>query len=137
MKISHAHFSYYWKTEFYPKWFLFSEWVTYYNLWSIGVINHICKFLIKTVSMRLSKDSTTDPSVHYPACMHVQGVKQSVCTSVIVVVVIGTKITRSRVLGICAQFIALVSLFEQFEGCTNQFFTDIYRLVVLTARTDA
>ena len=31
---------------------------------------------------------------------HVQGVKQSVCLSV--VVVIGTKIARSRVLGICA-----------------------------------
>ena len=33
--------------------------------------------------------------------MHAQGVKQSVCMSV-VVVVIGTKIARSRVLGICA-----------------------------------
>ena len=36
-----------------------------------------------------------------------------------------------------ARFIALVSLFEQFEARTNQFFTDIYRLVVFTARTDA
>ena len=35
--------------------------------------------------------------------MHAQGVKQSVCLSVVVVVVVvGTKITRSRVLGICA-----------------------------------
>ena len=35
---------------------------------------------------------------------HVQGVKQSVCTSVIVViiVVVGTKIARSCFLGICA-----------------------------------
>ena len=34
---------------------------------------------------------------------HAQGVKQSVCPSVVVVVVVvGTKITRSRVLGICA-----------------------------------
>ena len=32
---------------------------------------------------------------------HAQGVKQSVCMSVVVVVV-GTKIARSRVLGICA-----------------------------------
>ena len=30
---------------------------------------------------------------------HVQGVKQSVCLSVVVVVVIGTKITRFRILG--------------------------------------
>ena len=36
-----------------------------------------------------------------------------------------------------ARFVALVSLFEQFEARTNQFFTDIYRLVVLTTRTDA
>ena len=35
------------------------------------------------------------------------------------------------------RFVTLVSLFEQFETRTNQFFTDIYRLVVLTARTDA
>ncbi|MCG8623774.1 MAG: hypothetical protein MJE68_17500, partial [Proteobacteria bacterium] len=33
--------------------------------------------------------------------VHAQEVKQSVCPSVIVVVV-GTKITRSRVLGVCA-----------------------------------
>ena len=34
---------------------------------------------------------------------HAQGVKQSVCMSVVVVVVVvGTKIARSRVLGICA-----------------------------------
>ena len=33
---------------------------------------------------------------------HAQGVKQSVCMSVVVVVVIGTKIARSRVLGVCA-----------------------------------
>ena len=34
---------------------------------------------------------------------HAQGVKQSVCLSVVVVVVvIGTKIARSRVLGVCA-----------------------------------
>ena len=33
-----------------------------------------------------------------------------------------------------ARFVALVSLFEQFEGRINQFFTDIYRLVLLTAR---
>ena len=32
---------------------------------------------------------------------HAQGVKQSVCISVVVVV--GTKIARSRVLGICAR----------------------------------
>ena len=32
---------------------------------------------------------------------HALGVKQSVCTSVVVVVV-GTKIARSRVLGVCA-----------------------------------
>ena len=32
---------------------------------------------------------------------HAQGVKQSVCPSVVVVVV-GTKIARSRVLGVCA-----------------------------------
>ena len=32
--------------------------------------------------------------------VHAQGVKQSVCLSVVVVVV-GTKIARSRVLGIC------------------------------------
>ena len=31
----------------------------------------------------------------------------------------------------------LVSLFEQFEAHTHQFFTDIYRLVALTACTDA
>ena len=36
-----------------------------------------------------------------------------------------------------AQFVALVSLFEQFEARTNQFFIDIYRLDVLIARTDA
>ena len=35
-------------------------------------------------------------------CMHVQGVKQLVCLSVVVVAVVGTKIARSRVLGICA-----------------------------------
>ena len=35
-----------------------------------------------------------------------------------------------------ARFIALVSLFEQFEARTNQFFTGIYRLVVLTVLTD-
>ena len=37
---------------------------------------------------------------------HAQGVKQSVCMSVVVVVVVvvvvGTKIARSRVLGVCA-----------------------------------
>ena len=37
---------------------------------------------------------------------HAQGVKQSVCPSVVVVVVVvvvvGTKIARSRVLGVCA-----------------------------------
>ena len=34
---------------------------------------------------------------------HAQGIKQSVCLSVVVVVVVvGTKIARSRVLGICA-----------------------------------
>ena len=33
-----------------------------------------------------------------------------------------------------ARFVALVSFFEEFEACTNQFFTDIYQLVVLTAR---
>ena len=36
-----------------------------------------------------------------------------------------------------AWFVAFVSLFEQFKAGTNQFFTDIYQLVVLTARTDA
>ena len=36
-----------------------------------------------------------------------------------------------------ARFVALVSLFEQFELRINQFFTDIYRLVVLIACTDA
>ena len=37
-----------------------------------------------------------------------------------------------------ARFVELaVSPFEQFKGRTNQFFTDIYRLVVLTARMDA
>ena len=36
-----------------------------------------------------------------------------------------------------ARFVPLVSLFEKFEACINQFFTDIYRLAVLTARTDA
>ena len=36
---------------------------------------------------------------------HAQGVKQSVCTSVVVVVVVvGTKIARSRVLGVCAYY---------------------------------
>ena len=36
-------------------------------------------------------------------CTHVQGVKQSVCPSVvIIIVVIGTKIARFRILGICA-----------------------------------
>ena len=35
----------------------------------------------------------------YPTCMHAQGVKKSVCPSVVVVV--GTKIARSQVLGIC------------------------------------
>ena len=34
--------------------------------------------------------------------MHAQGVKQSIYLSVVVVVVIGTKIAKSRVLGICA-----------------------------------
>ena len=34
--------------------------------------------------------------------MHAQGIKQSVCLSVVVVVVVSTKIARSRVLGICA-----------------------------------
>ena len=35
--------------------------------------------------------------------MHAQGVKQSVCLSVIVaIIVVGTKIAKSRVLGICA-----------------------------------
>ena len=35
--------------------------------------------------------------------MHVQGVKQLVCLSVVVViVVVGTKIARSCILGICA-----------------------------------
>ena len=35
--------------------------------------------------------------------MHAQGVKQSICMSVVVVVVIviGTKIARSHILGIC------------------------------------
>ena len=33
--------------------------------------------------------------------MHAQAVKQSVCLSVVVVVIINTKITRSHVLGIC------------------------------------
>ena len=33
---------------------------------------------------------------------HAQGVKQSVCLSVVVVVVVSTKIARSRVIGICA-----------------------------------
>ena len=36
-----------------------------------------------------------------------------------------------------ARFVALVSRFEKFEARINQFFTDIYRLAVLTARTDA
>ena len=35
------------------------------------------------------------------------------------------------------RFVALVSHFEQFEVRRNQFFTDIYGLVVLTACTDA
>ena len=34
--------------------------------------------------------------------MHAQGIKQSVCLSVVVVIVISTKIARSRILGICA-----------------------------------
>ena len=34
--------------------------------------------------------------------MHAQGAKQLVCTSVVVIVVISTKIARSSVLGICA-----------------------------------
>ena len=36
--------------------------------------------------------------------MHEQGVKQSVCLSVVIVVVVGMKIARSSVLGICASF---------------------------------
>ena len=36
----------------------------------------------------------------YLPCVHAQGVKQSVCPSIVVVV--GTKIARSRVLGVCA-----------------------------------
>ena len=36
-----------------------------------------------------------------------------------------------------ARFVALVSLCEQLEAHTDQFITDIYRLAVLTARTDA
>ena len=36
-----------------------------------------------------------------------------------------------------ARFVALVSLFEQFEARINQFITDTYRLVVLTARINA
>ena len=38
--------------------------------------------------------------------MHAQGVKRSVCLSVVVVVVVavGTKIAESRVLGICAGY---------------------------------
>ena len=35
---------------------------------------------------------------------HAQGIKQSVCPSVVVVVVVGTKIARSRILGICAYY---------------------------------
>ena len=40
----------------------------------------------------------------FSPCAHAQGVKQPVCTSVVfvvVIVVVGTKITRSRVLGSC------------------------------------
>ena len=36
-----------------------------------------------------------------------------------------------------ARFVALVSLFEQFEACINQFITDTYRLAVLTACINA
>ena len=36
-----------------------------------------------------------------------------------------------------ARFVALVSVFEKFEAHISQFFTDICRLVVLTARTYA
>ena len=40
--------------------------------------------------------------VHSLPCVHVQGVKQLVCLIVVIIVVIGTKIARSHVLGICA-----------------------------------
>ena len=36
-----------------------------------------------------------------------------------------------------ARFVALVSYVQQFEAYRNQFYTDIYRFVVLTTRTDA
>ena len=38
---------------------------------------------------------------NYPGRVHAQGVKQSVCPSVVIVVVVGTKVSRSCVLGIC------------------------------------
>ena len=41
-------------------------------------------------------------SVPFLPRAHAQGVKQSVCPSVVVVV--GTKIARSRVLGVCAYY---------------------------------
>ena len=54
-------------------------------------------------------ESRRTVNCNYPARMlpraHAQGVKQSVCMSVVVVVVVvvvGTKIARSRVLGVCA-----------------------------------
>ena len=57
--------------------------------------------------MRINKKSVTiiffcTPIPLLPRA-HALGVKQSVCTSVVVVVVVvGTKIARSRVLGVCA-----------------------------------
>ena len=43
-----------------------------------------------------------EPENHFLPRAHAQGVKQSVCPSVVVVVVVGTKIAIYRVLGVCA-----------------------------------
>ena len=70
------------------------------------------------MKIRHAREITSDPTTYYWVTRtamkkgmsvftllprtHAQGVKQSVCLSV--VVVIGTKIARSRVLGICAYY---------------------------------
>ena len=76
----------------------------------------ICLVSISS-TIRLHKRNTSIPELRirgspwcsvtqYETCLlpraHAQGVKQSVCTSVVLVIVVGTKIARSRVLGICA-----------------------------------
>ena len=65
---------------------------------------------MRICAVKLWQEPEVNVSAHctvvYLPRAHAQGVKQSVCMSVVVVVVVvvvvGTKIARSRVLGVCA-----------------------------------